>query len=872
MTEEKNNNSDPMERSIFKYILEHTKKDQIFLIILTLASMPLVYLSLEVPKIIVNKAIGGGGVSYELLGFELNQIEYLLTLSGVFLALVIVNGIMKYVINVYRGVLGERMLRRLRYTLYSRIMRFPLPHFKKISSSEIIPMITAETEPLGGFIGDSIALPVFQGGLLITYIYFIFAQDVWLGLAAIALYPPQVYLIPRLQMKVNQLSRQRVQTVRKLADRVGETVNATVDIMVNDGGHLERADISDRLGKIFKIRNEIFRRKFFIKFLNNFLGQLTPFFFYSIGGYLVIKGNLSLGALVAVLAAYKDIGPPWKELLKFYQITEDIRVKYAQIIQQFEPANMLSEHQQKSIPDKFPPFIDSINGNRLSMSSENQSSKIDNLSFEVDINQHIAIHAGDTDTGRELALLLAGVEHPASGTIKIDQKDLATLPVSLIGRNIGLCTSNSYIFNRSVKDNLYYGLRHQPVSESGSESFLAEDAREALASGNSTQNINADWVDFPLSGAGSEAEFAELTISVIETVELKEDIMSLALRSKFGDRKFPELMQTIVSSRRLIRDALKDFDNGAVIEYFDRDNFIENLSVAENLLFGVPTDPEVTPYTLAQLPEVMEILGETGLRQTFSKIGFELTELMLELFADVDEDSELFFQYSFIEASQMEEYQLLVDKVRGQDLEHLNQQDQSRLISMTLQLCPAQHRLGLITTEIRQRIVSARQLVMDKLGLVNDLIQFIDKECYLNGMTVQENLLFGKIGFNKLHLQSRIDDQLNNVLEEHGVTDALLVLGLEFNCGNAGSQLSQNFRRKLALARSLIKNPDILIVNDALSTLDLKSQIRIIEKLKIYRKGKNLIWTLLDLDLANLFDAVLELKDGALRPLSQDTD
>ncbi len=865
---EQDNNSDPMERSIFRYILSHTKKDQIFLIILTLASMPLVYLSLEIPKIIINKAIGSAQSSYDLLGLELDQVQYLLTLSGFFLGLVIINGVMKYIINVYRGVLGERMLRRLRYTLYSRIMRFPLPHFKKVSSSEIIPMVTAETEPLGGFIGDSIALPVFQGGLLITYIYFIFAQDFWLGVAAIALYPPQIYLIPRLQKKVNELSRQRVQTVRKLADRVGETVNSTVDIRVNDTGHLERADISQRLGKIFHIRNEIYRRKFFIKFLNNFLGQLTPFFFYSIGGYLVITGNLSLGALVAVLAAYKDIGPPWKELLKFYQITEDIRVKYAQIIQQFEPANMFNRERHEVIPDEFPTFSSAIEAKRVTATSENQSSAIENIDFDISVNQHIGIYAGDADTAKDLAFLLAGVETPDSGLIKIDEMDLSTLPESILGRNIGLCSSSSYIFNRSVKDNLYYGLRHQPVDQSPSVALSPGETKESVASGNSTQNSDTDWVDYQLSGAISESDFSQMTAAVIDIVELKPDIMALALHSKFGWGLEPEFVETIVSARHLVREALQDFDDGAVIESFDQDKYSTNLTVAENLLFGIAKDPEVTPYALAQLPEVVSVLQDTGLQNSFCHIGFELTELMLELFRGVDAESELFSQFSFIEASRIEEYQLLVDKIRGQDLDKLTQHDQLRLISLTLQLCPAQHRLGLITTDIQQSIVSARQLVMEKLGQENDLIQFIDRDNFQYGMSVQENLLFGKIAFNKLHLQSRIDQHLNTLLDQHGIADTLLTLGLEYNCGNAGSRVSQNFRRKLALARSLIKNPDILIVNDALATLDVKSQKRIIEKIKTFRQDKNIIWTLLDLDMADLFDDVLTLEQGRLQPIT----
>src|SRR6185436_3546253 len=113
---------------------------------------------------------------------------------------------------------------------------------------------------------------------------------------------------------INLLSKERVQQARQLSDKIGETVAGAAEIRSNDTFHRERADISDRLGKIYAIRFDVFKRKFFVKFLNNFLGQITPFFFYSVGGYLVIKGQisgdpkaLSIGALVAVLAAYKDI-------------------------------------------------------------------------------------------------------------------------------------------------------------------------------------------------------------------------------------------------------------------------------------------------------------------------------------------------------------------------------------------------------------------------------------------------------------------------------------------------------------------------------------------------------------------------------------
>src|SRR5439155_24122777 len=231
------------------------------------------------------------------------------------------------------GRLGERMLRRFRFQLYHRILRFPLTQFSKISSAQIIPMITSECESLGGFIGDSFVTPVFQGGTLLTIILFMFMQDPVLGAAAVALYPLQGYVIPKLQRKVNQLGKLRVRTVRQVADQVHESAAGIVDIHANDAVKRQLAIFANLLGTIYDIRFEIYRRKFFVKFLNNFIAQLTPFFFYTIGGYLVIQGDLSFGALVAVLAAYKDLTSPWTELLNFYQLLQDAKIKYEQVVE-----------------------------------------------------------------------------------------------------------------------------------------------------------------------------------------------------------------------------------------------------------------------------------------------------------------------------------------------------------------------------------------------------------------------------------------------------------------------------------------------------------------------------------------------------------
>ena len=125
------------------------------------------------------------------------------------------SGYFKYKINVGIGRLGERILRRIRYQLYVRVLRFPEKHMKKTNPGEIINMITAEVEPIAGFSGESFATPQFYGGQLILALGFILYQDWLLGVAALAFYPFQIWIIPKLQKKVNNLSKRRIKRVKK---------------------------------------------------------------------------------------------------------------------------------------------------------------------------------------------------------------------------------------------------------------------------------------------------------------------------------------------------------------------------------------------------------------------------------------------------------------------------------------------------------------------------------------------------------------------------------------------------------------------------------------------------------------------------------
>ena len=849
-----------MEKTLFGFIWRYSKRDQIILLILTAISFPFLYLSLDLPKTIINKAIGGKDVPEEIFGMTVDQIDYLLILSGAFLALVFVNGGFKFYVNVFRGQLGERMLRRLRYSLLARVLRFPIPQFKRVSQGEVIQMVNSEVEPLGGFVGDSIALPAFQGGTLLTILVFMFVQDWMLGLAAIALYPIQGYIIPKLQWHVNQLGKARVRNVRVLAEKIGEAVSGIEEVHANDGARRILARFTERLGVIYDIRYEIFRRKFFIKFLNNFIAQLTPFFFYSIGGYLVIKGDLTFGALVAILAAYKDLSAPWKELLTYYQRLADSRIKYDQVIEQFDPQGIWPENYQMAEIESDFNLAGDVSAGNLSILDEESQPIIEKLSFDIGKSEHIAL-TGPSSGGKDLAtILIARLLAPDSGQIVVAGKQIGDLPEAATGRHMGYIGPNAFVFNATLRDNILQGAMHRPMS---SEEELNDDLKNAQLSGNSLDDLGAEWLDYNAIGVDSEERLKERLTELLQVVDLDGDVYSMGLRSTLDDSDDDQLLEQILIARQKFRERLDKSDISDFVESFDKEVFNSNASVAENLLFGTPKGDSFNLENIGTNAYVLEILQKVGLKDEFIRIGKDVASTMVELFADLPSDHEYFSQYSFISSEDLPEFQTLLARAERLGLENMSTEDSDRFLSLPFKLIPARHRLDLITEDIQKRILEARKLFAEEIGdELRDEIEFFESGYYNRSSSIQDNILFGKIALDKANAIEEVNHLITEIIDQENLRAVIIDTGLDTQAGLAGSRLSQGQRQKLSIARALLRRPDHLILNDATSSLDSGSQTLVMSNLLSEMKGRNVTWALQRASLAEKFDRVLVLSGG----------
>ncbi len=856
-----------MESNIFRYIWRFSKRQQLVLLVVTLFSFPFLYYTLDLPKVIVNEAIGGRDFPKNLFGIELGQISYLLSLCGLFLLLVLINGGFKLWINIYRGVMGERMLRRLRFILIDRVLRFPLRQFRKISQGELIAMIISEVEPLGGYIGEAVSLPIFQGGTLLTILVFIMIQDPFLGLAAIALYPVQMVLIPKLQIRVNQLAKQRVRTARRLSDRIGEAVSGIQEIHVNDTSAFELANISRWLGRIFDIRYELYKRKYFIKFLNNFIAQLTPFFFYSLGGVLVINQKLSFGALVAVIAAYKDLSPPWKELLRHYQTAMDAKIKYEQLIDQFQVEDLLPKELQKNPPATMPVIEGDFEAAHVTVEDDSGFPTLDGVTVKIPLRGSTAV-LGASDSGREdLMRLIVRLINASKGLVRLGGHNLETLHEAVIGRYTAYVDHSAYVFNGTIADNLLYGLKHHPVrsADYDDEARIAHEhfRAEARLAGNTTDDIADDWVEYSALGFADKASASAHIHDILRLVELEEDIHEFGLQARLDPNRQPATADKLLLARKKLSAVLQQPECRQLVEPFDRKKYNNNLSVGENIVMGRPLDGDTDFATICNHDHMRAVLEKNGMTRWFVETGLKVADTMVELFADLPPGHEFFDRYSFIEAADLPDFQAIIRKAESAGIDELEDEEKTRLQALTFMLIPARHRLDFVTDGIRNKLLRCREsFAADLPGSLRKIIAFYDRDHYNPAASVRDNILFGKVEHGRANAREKIGQIIRKVISDLGLHEVITELGYDQQVGVAGSRLSPVLRQKLCLARALVKQPRLLVLINPLSSLDPDTQDRMARRILERFSDQALIWVINRPALAMHFSYVLVMKDG----------
>lgn len=151
--------------------------------------------------------------------------------------------------------------------------------------------------------------------------------------------------------------------------------------------------------------------------------------------------------------------------------------------------------------------------------------------------------------------------------------------------------------------------------------------------------------------------------------------------------------------------------------------------------------------------------------------------------------------------------------------------------------------------------IELKKLTKDQL---RSWIGYVPQDHVLFSRTIRENILFGKSTAS----EEELIEALRLSYFEKDL--ALLPNGLDTLVGEKGVALSGGQKQRISIARALIKNPEILILDDSLSAVDAKTEAQIIKNIQDERSGKTTIITTHRLSAVKHADWIVVLDDGEI--------
>ncbi|MBW1990104.1 MAG: ABC transporter ATP-binding protein/permease [Deltaproteobacteria bacterium] len=819
-------------KPLFSWVLRAKWWWQASLLSLILAGVFFRVVPLEMQKRIVNQAI------------RLSDVKLLYIYCALYLGAVVLAGLLKFSANKLMTWMGQNILVQMRNELYEHILSLPLQFFRRTSPGTAVMALSSELNAVGYFLGGAIAIPLTSVLTLVALGGYMISLNPFLAIISLAIYPFEIVIVPILQRRYNRLNVKRVDATRAMSGVITEAVAGIHEIQGNASLRLEQEKLGKYVKRLKKLMNRLFTYKYLIKMVNNYFQNFGPFLLFLIGGTLATRGQFTLGALVAFLSAYEKIYDPWKEMLDYYEEYQDAKVRYQRIMQYFDDYPEFDLLPKKRAPYELSPALSIQNAGY----TIGDARLLENVSFDVPPGEHLAV-VGFSGSGKTtLAYILGQLYRYTHGHVYLDGRELSTLTRQDTARILGTVAQRPFIFNGTIRENVLY-------------------AAKAL-------NLIA-----PDEAKRRPLPTDEEILSMARSVGLEEDLARFGLNAVISEERCSRHVEAFLRVRfRMEREIGRRDDLN--LEPLSVDRFHPYITMYSNLLFGESRDPEFSRESLPRNRWFWKFLEEEGLCDDFLELGKRLAVKTVETFADQDYHS----ADSPIPQDRVEVFKALVDKLKKN--RRLSRRNRRALLHLAINYVPGRHTHVPMPPGLAERVVSARHRFIERMGVelsacgwpgpgngknVEPMEQdqqgrfvVFCPRTYICAHSLMENLLATPLPGTGGPETAELEKLALSMLSEEGLYEEIMDIGLDFEVGSKGDRLSGGQRQKVALARALLKEPKLLVLDEATSNLDNASQNRVQELLDTRFAGTTIISVLHRLDLVPHYDRVAVMKSGRI--------
>ena len=353
-----------------------------------------------------------------------------------------------------RHAVGQRFIFDLRVHLYAYLQRLSLSFFERTSTGELMSRVTNDVNALESFVTHGAALTVVDLLRLLGAAGVLFWLDWRLALAVLAPLPVIAIALRYFNSRIRPIYRQVRNRLGDINARLQDSLSGIRVIQAFGGEEreLERfADESERYLQA-RVRGIRYWATFFPSM--RFMASLGTVIVLGVGAPMVVRGQLTLGTLVAFLSYITSFYQPIHRLTEVDNVLQEAIAAGERIFELLDTTSDVTDHPAAT-------ELGDIRGHiafeHVSFRYGTGEEVLQDVSFEIKPGAMVAL-VGPSGAGKtSIANLISRFYDPVRGRVVVDGTDLRDVTLASLRRHVAIVLQDTFLFNTSVRENLIFG-------------------------------------------------------------------------------------------------------------------------------------------------------------------------------------------------------------------------------------------------------------------------------------------------------------------------------------------------------------------------------------------------------------------------------
>ena len=366
----------------------------------------------------------------------------------------LLRGIFFYGQSYLVSFIGQKVIIDVREVMFRKFQRMPMAYFDRHQTGEVMSYITNDVAAIQSALVDQLIEMVTEGSILIGSLVMMIVLDWKLSILTLVIIPLVGQAMKIFGRKIKRNGTVIQERMADITSLLQESVSSirVVKSFVRENYEIKRFCRQNEL--IFQAAIKNVQLTSLLTPSVEFLAAISVTVIIWFGGYEVVNGEMTAGALVAFLTYAVNLANPVKRLSRVYG---NLQRAMAAVDRVFAVIDLKETIADKPDAKELPKVKGHVTFDHVSFEYKKGVPALSDVSLEVKPGQMIAF-VGPSGAGKStIANLIPRFYEVTSGSISIDGFDIRDVTVASLRGQIGIVPQETMLFSTTVRENIRYG-------------------------------------------------------------------------------------------------------------------------------------------------------------------------------------------------------------------------------------------------------------------------------------------------------------------------------------------------------------------------------------------------------------------------------